>query len=406
MKYPLEAWTITAQEYIDLNDIKDKSNAYQYIVNIILKNEIFQNIDFYEENTSIILTKLFPESKKIENKIVPDFLIPKIPKDIFLKIVKKYDYMFRYDEKWNSLDDYKFINIIGETKINIKNIKMKQKDNYIFFCKDLNEMQKSKENKDNYFMTMYIFDGNYKLFWLKEFIYNNSIIIGYIPQLFNIACLNYQKKLKNEFEEHEKFINRKIIIKEENITFPKIDKEKQDFDKNKNESAKKKEQKEKNNQFEEEKKLSEARIELSNEEYKLPEKDKNNEIELLEEEDNKTIPISNDIKNLIKKKKDLELDIKKEYVNMDISKKKIDISEKKIDISKLKVDIKKLKIKKLDFDLLKAKNNDESDLKEHEVPEAPEKNKNIIDPKNIKDDNSKNNIFSMNFLGKKTEKNE
>ena len=71
--------------------------------------------------------------------------------------------------------------------------------------------------------------------------------------------------------------------------------------------------------------------------------------------------------------------------------KKIDISEKKIDISKLKIDIKTLKIKKLDFDLLKAKNNDESDLKEHEVPEAPEKNK---------------NIFSMNFLGKKTEKNE
>ena len=45
-------------------------------------------------------------------------------------------------------------------------------------------------------MLMYVFDVSFKKFWEKNFFFNNPIIIGYIPQLYNEICYEIQSQLK------------------------------------------------------------------------------------------------------------------------------------------------------------------------------------------------------------------
>ena len=92
--------------------------------------------------------------------------------------------MFRYDAAFNKLEKFKFINIIGEIKTNFKSTN--QIDNYIEFCKKMNE----KYNSANiYYITMYIGNRSFKSFWNSELYINKRIITGYIPQIIMIFVL-------------------------------------------------------------------------------------------------------------------------------------------------------------------------------------------------------------------------
>ena len=116
------------------------------------------------------------------------------------------DFMFKYDKNFNKLDNIEKINIIGELKLNPDNIKNEQKNRYITFCEYANILYK----KNEYFMTLYIFDISYKKFFLKNIFIDKPIILGYIPKLFKNDYLELYLKLKKEDEDNKK----EIVFKE------------------------------------------------------------------------------------------------------------------------------------------------------------------------------------------------
>lgn len=65
-----------------------------------------------------------------------------------MKIIQERKYMINYDDKYNSLCNASNVFIIGEIKTKPQNINTKdeQKENYLKFCKMMNE-----KNNGNYF---------------------------------------------------------------------------------------------------------------------------------------------------------------------------------------------------------------------------------------------------------------
>ena len=212
IKFPIGRWNEIISNYKS-SLIDDTQNPYQVIVNKILKEDIFKNLNFKEENNIYNLLYNFEEYDGKNFDIKPDFVISQIPKNIFLNIMKENNYMFRYDINYNKLDQYDYINILGEVKVNPDQINKKgQKNNYLEFCEYMNE----KSIKKYYYFVMYIYDVSFKNFWKKNFFQNKLIIMGYIPKIYKRRCWELLQLLKNNrIEKAQNIIINNINIPSE-----------------------------------------------------------------------------------------------------------------------------------------------------------------------------------------------
>ena len=192
-------------------------------MNIILKKDIFKNENKKEkffaevdEKNNNLITLFYDdinEYRKDNPNINPDFIVKNLEVKHFLDLIKNRKYMFRYDIDFIKLENYDYINIIGEIKINPDLINARcQKDRYIDFCQNMNNKYKDKRT---YFLILYIIGQSYQKFWEKNFFNGRPIIISYIPQLFNDKCLINQKEISSEIENSIQEQKRKenIILK-------------------------------------------------------------------------------------------------------------------------------------------------------------------------------------------------
>ena len=204
IKYPFDEWK-TIIDKLNLNDIIfNKKLMYQETCCKVLKECVFKGEHFLAENNlkNIDIFPTFLNEKKIKNnkilfdKIKPDFIISSISKPNFIKIFDFQDFMFKYDKIYNNLENIDIINIIGELKINPDHIKKDQKNRYLTFCEYANALYK----KNEYFITLYIFDFSYKKLFSKNIYINNPMILGYIPKLFEKDYFDLYNKLKQDNE--------------------------------------------------------------------------------------------------------------------------------------------------------------------------------------------------------------
>ena len=218
LNFPLEKWRGLVKK-----NLGDRNKDYQSIVNIILKKDIFKNENKKEkffaevdEKNNNLITLFYDdinEYRKDNPNINPDFIVKNLEVKHFLDLIKNRKYMFRYDTDFIKLENYDYINIIGEIKINPDLINARcQKDRYIDFCQNMNNKYKDKRT---YFLILYIIDQSYQKFWEKNFFNGRPIIISYIPQIFNDKCLINQKEISSEIENSIQEQKRKenIILK-------------------------------------------------------------------------------------------------------------------------------------------------------------------------------------------------
>ena len=201
-RFPFEEWRKIIENLDLTNKIFDNKKIYQETCCKILEEDVFKNEKFLSENNydNIDIFPTFIKEKNIIYKeylfssIKPDFIINGIPKENFMAIFNMKDYMFKYDKKYNIFDKIKTINIIGEVKMNPDHIRIDQKNRYITFCEYANIFYK----KNEYFMTLYIFDFSYKKLFSKQLYIGKPIIFGYIPKLFKNDYLELYRNLKKK----------------------------------------------------------------------------------------------------------------------------------------------------------------------------------------------------------------
>lgn len=229
LKFPFEDWKKIIVEMNLKSIIFDKTKIYQESCCKVLENDIFKNEKFLAENNiahidifpHLLKERGIPYNKFLFDTIKPDFIVLNVTKDNFLKIFNFRDYMFRYDSSYNNLQNIESINIIGELKTNIDNIKNDQKNKYLVFCEYANLLYKKTE----YFFTLIIADYSFKKFTQKNFFMKKPIILGYIPKLFNDKNLEIFYELKNEEKNQlseknllpEKFEVQNIVTEQNNI---------------------------------------------------------------------------------------------------------------------------------------------------------------------------------------------
>ena len=266
-RFPFEEWEKIIEKLGLANKITDNKKMYQETCCKVLEEDVFKNEKFMPENNpdNIDIFPNFLNEKNIIYKeflfssIKPDFIVNGIPKENFIAIFDMRDYMFKYDKEYNVFNNIDTINIIGELKVNPDNIKIDQKNRYITFCEYSNIFYK----KNEYFMTLYIFDVSYKKFFSKTLYIGKPIIFGFIPKLFKNDYLEIYRNLKKReldiktdifvnqsgdkiFKENKEFPNN-IIIKNNinnNANKESAQKEIQNNNKRNNEIN---EQREKNN---------------------------------------------------------------------------------------------------------------------------------------------------------------
>ena len=108
-----------------------------------------------------------------------------------MEILNKNKFMFWVGKNFNIPEEYEYVTVIGEAKINPSSIKSKK--NYITFRDYINNNQ----NKV-YFVIIYVFDYSYEKFWNKNFINKDNVIVCYIPKLFNKKHLDIYDDLIKE----------------------------------------------------------------------------------------------------------------------------------------------------------------------------------------------------------------
>ena len=194
--FPFEEWKIKLNADFNEKNIIE-GPRYQEDVCKIFKEYIFKNEKFISEKLDKEIFKDYTDDNKelssLNKEIHPDFIVDKMDKKKFLELFEKRNYMFRKSKHFNIPEEYKNVIIIGEIKQNpdLMKVKKKQRQNYI----DFRDAQ-NKNQKNNYFVVMYICDVSYKGFWEKTFHEKDNIVIGYVPKLYKRDHLEVQEKLK------------------------------------------------------------------------------------------------------------------------------------------------------------------------------------------------------------------
>ena len=208
-EFPFPEWSDFLKCDFSEENIKE-GPTYQDKVCNIFENFIFKNEKFQkEENNYNIFQSYLNDELKISSskKLQPDFIIKSIKKEKFLEIIEKNKCMFRKLENLRIPEDFEYVTVLGEIKINPKLIEIYKKTqllNYVSFKNYMNRMQKLI-----YFVVIYVFDNSYLDFWDKTFFDKYDIIISYMPKLYKrkyLESFNYLCKRKESSE------NKKITI--------------------------------------------------------------------------------------------------------------------------------------------------------------------------------------------------
>ena len=222
-EFPFKEWSDFLKCDFSEENIKE-GPTYQDKVCNIFENFIFKNEKFQkEENNYNIFQSYLNDELKISSskKLQPDFIIKSIRKEKFLEIIEKNKCMFRKLENLRIPEDFEYVTVLGEIKINPKLIEIYKKTqllNYVSFKNYMNRMQKLI-----YFVVIYVFDNSYLDFWDKTFFDKYDIIISYMPKLYKRKYLeslekspekNYTTKLDDLINEKRKQFFRLIDIDE------------------------------------------------------------------------------------------------------------------------------------------------------------------------------------------------
>ena len=208
-EFPFKEWSDFLKCDFSEENIKE-GPTYQDKVCNIFENFIFKNEKFQkEENNYNIFQSYLNDELKISSskKLQPDFIIKSIKKEKFLEIIEKNKCMFRKLENLRIPEDFEYVTVLGEIKINPKLIEIYKKTqllNYVSFKNYMNRMQKLI-----YFVVIYVFDNSYLDFWDKTFFDKYDIIISYMPKLYKrkyLESFNYLCKRKESSE------NKKITV--------------------------------------------------------------------------------------------------------------------------------------------------------------------------------------------------
>ena len=208
-EFPFKEWSDFLKCDFSEENIKE-GPTYQDKVCNIFENFIFKNEKFQkEENNYNIFQSYLNDELKISSskKLQPDFIIKSIKKEKFLEIIEKNKCMFRKLENLRIPEDFDYVTVLGEIKINPKLIeinKKKQLLNYVSFKNYMNRMQKLI-----YFVVIYVLDDSYLNFWDKTFFDKYDIIISYMPKLYKRKYLDSFDILSKRKESSE---NKKITI--------------------------------------------------------------------------------------------------------------------------------------------------------------------------------------------------
>lgn len=197
IKYPLQKWRDLVydpeqSEYL----VHSLGDAYQSVVNKVLKDDVFKDCSFFEDKNGMIKFNFNEKYNMSDIKfekgfIAPDFFIYKIEVKKFFEILKQRSYMMRTSYKMNT--KIKYISIIGEIKISHKRAhkKDKQKIDYLIFTKEA----KLSEGED--ILLMYVYDESFQLF--KQDLSNKldkpPYILCYIPKLYKEDCYHAFNKI-------------------------------------------------------------------------------------------------------------------------------------------------------------------------------------------------------------------
>ena len=208
LNFPLEKWkNIVYDKDFNESEFHEEGNYYQVIVSKILKNDIFDGCEFYEEKKGMMKFK-FNQVYNINYQaltkdfISPDFFVYRIPLDKFYNILYSRNYMLVF--KNNIPPNKKYISILGEIKTSKKLAHKKtiQRLNYINFGGQVNDFK-----TDEFMILMYIYDQSFYLFVneLNEDSSDDSgnkfpIIYGYIPKLYYENCFEAYNSLITELK--------------------------------------------------------------------------------------------------------------------------------------------------------------------------------------------------------------
>ena len=235
LDYPLNMWKdIVFDQDFQGYQINDEGTYYQKVVNKILANDIFKDMDFHKEENGVMDFKIADTYKinydSLSKKIInPDFLVYKIPKNNFFEILDERQYMMIM--KYNIPEDKEYISIIGEIKTRNRSAHKNsyQRRDYLNFINLVNSSNKTNE----FLIMMYIYDESFSLF-KKELSTKQQdkypIIYGYMPKLYYENCYKTYNVLidilgsskekidlsnKNIFK--KKITKRQLLLKNEEL---------------------------------------------------------------------------------------------------------------------------------------------------------------------------------------------
>ena len=217
LKYPLDNWRkIVFDPKLNKSFIHHPGNIYESKVNKVLKSDVFDGFEFYEDKKGVLNFKLMEsygvDKNKLEKEfIIPDFFVHRIKVEEFKELLKNRSYMMGFGGKIT--ENVKYISIIGEIKSSHHQAhkNTSQKRDYISFIKNANLI-------DEQLLLMYIYDESYKLF--KKDINEKreeNIILCYIPKLYADECYNAFNNIIVELKSNVNKIDLKNIPKKKII---------------------------------------------------------------------------------------------------------------------------------------------------------------------------------------------
>ena len=192
LEYPLNIWKNILDEDFKGYQINYEGPYYQKVVNKILAENIFKDMDFHKKENGVmdfIINNVYKIDYDllIKKSIAPDFFVYKIPVNYFFDLLEKRKSMMI--TKYNIPKDKKYISIIGEIKTRCRSAHKNnnQRKDYLNFINLVNNINKS----DEFLILMYIYDESFFLF-KKELSEKEQdqypIIYGYIPKLYYENC--------------------------------------------------------------------------------------------------------------------------------------------------------------------------------------------------------------------------
>lgn len=218
-EYPLKKWKDIIFENKE-PQINDEGLYYQGTVNKILRIDVFEDCNFYDEKKGAINFNFKKKynidfNKLIKKKIAPDFFVFRMEKKDFFNLVKSREYMMKLHYEDKIPKKAKFISILGEIKSSFfschtENIQRADYETFIDLANELND--------DEYIILMYIYDNSFSYFQRDYYVKpekERPIIYSYAPKLYYEDCYYHYNRLidKLKLKQEKIDLNDKTVFK-------------------------------------------------------------------------------------------------------------------------------------------------------------------------------------------------